>query len=349
MKKIIVSAFSALVLLGGGAVVVPAGAEATPSPTARAAAGAIEGEVRYSHDTDCVSIAQGNPYTTNMMGVGVSQIPASASIPDVGEVFYVRVLVGVVGFNCADSGQILPTFVPPLGVELALDAEHPARYRRSSIDQTIDEGWKTTGMRVTGPAPDGTVSVSADGAAIAVWEKTQIEIELPFTASRPLVGIAAGAPSCPLAIQEYAQCSRAEAYDHFQVTLQHNQGYPRPLTSVVGLFAEGGAGTPGTTVAPPRVATSLKKAIPVGRLARKGLAVTSGVAGGTVRATYKAAGRRSVSATVDSAGRATLRIKLKGKQRKAVLRSKRLALTLTSVAPDGRTSKPVKVRVKVRR
>lgn len=208
--------------------------------------------------------------------------PAGDRLPKVGERFYVRTYAGLVGLPCSGTVAVLPELIAPLGVEYAVDDDHPVRWaltlpgrtpQLSSQPLTFVEG-------VNG----GVVVGTPQGTSWTLRQGYVLELQVPVVAERVLKGPATPQPECASRRDGTAPCPASQAGDHFQTafTVGGHGGTKSYVTPYVALFA-----TAATPPPPAPVASRTAASYAVSRTAR-GRAVV------TVRSTKPVAGRVTV-------------------------------------------------------
>ena len=304
------------------------------APVARGQTGPwTEGELEYTLATSCTSIIFPPARLVLTTAAGAAFEGTPQRIPHAGEVFYVRLTAAIVGDPCGGGGAVLPEFVPPAGVETAVDRRHPVRWTYSFDDQPADE---FTGNVVLSKGPFGGLLVAAreaDGSGVP-WPLANsgdpLQIKVPVRSARRLTGIASSTPNCPARSEGYGACPRDEAGDHMQIAVSvADGGSPSTLVPIIGLFAREPA------------KPTLKLAKTVGR---RFTATVTTAAGATVTGTLKARGRVVARAKrqARASGVARLRFSIPaGVTAKA-------QLTVRAKSVDGALSPAVKRRVRLR-
>ena len=192
------------------------------------------------HDEDTIINCQtGLPSTGVHANVGWSS--PSGQVPKIGEKFYVRGYIGLVGMPCSSGVNVLPEIIAPAGVEFV---DEPVSWDISPIGgaqeltQTplvYDHG--NNGGYLIGPAEE-TPFTLARGELL--------EFQVPVKATRDLRGPATQQPTCQSRLDGTAPCPISQAGDHFQIafTVSGHGGNKWYVTPFVGLFAGNGATTP---------------------------------------------------------------------------------------------------------
>src|SRR5688500_5697019 len=102
-----------------------------------AAAGGANGLLVSNTDFNCFSLATGSPYVEPMVSAIVGW-GSEGEIPVGGEPFSASFSVGLVGRSCSGA-EISPTVIPPVGVRIAVDKDHPLQWKYP------DGEWQTAG------------------------------------------------------------------------------------------------------------------------------------------------------------------------------------------------------------
>jgi hypothetical protein len=293
------------------AVAAPA-ASAAPSPPG----GYREGGLDSASGINCTSIVTGNPIVETQVTMGAA---AQTGRPAAGEVFYGRLLVGIVGTTCNGANVVLEV-IPPRGVEVRADAEHPFFFDYV-VNRSPDPQDGRTGVLRSGGGSFGGLAFDAffGGQRQPIPlsnDSGPVELHVPLMAARRLNGTDARRPSCRAQGSGAPPCSREQARDHLQVAVQIGASVtPTLLVADVGLVG--------------------------GRPARPKLALRSGrltvrtAPRARVRATFVRGGRRvaRVGGRAASSGEATLRVPQRA-------RGSRVTVVATTI--DGAASPPAR-------
>jgi hypothetical protein len=171
----------------------------------------------------------------------------TGQVPKVGETFYVRGYIGLVGQPCSDAAKVYANIVLPAGVGFA-KGEYRWALQAAGQPQDMRERPFTYD-----DLPEGIVIGDADGQPFAVRKGGVFEFQFPVTATRPLIGPGTRAPECQQRRDGNGPCPVAESGDHLQVafTVFGHGGDKRQVTPYVPLFAAAvptvpGPGTPPT-------------------------------------------------------------------------------------------------------
>ncbi len=251
-------------LLGAllAALLLPAASVTTASSPAQAAPQWIPGPLRADRVLDCVSASAGSYRYGDGVSMQVSYEDDPGSIMKVGDVFYARVQMRLITLPCVKVG-VLPEFIPPPGLDYAVDAKHPITWSKSGSetrpraegrlsDMYADEGTLHGGLILGTGLPQHQY----DSRGIWKLERADgvLEIRVPFKATRPMKGNLSVVPDCyETKSAEPGQkfwlvCPPSKAGDHLQVNVGLLDGGDRSSnTSHVGIFAE----ATGTTPKPP--------------------------------------------------------------------------------------------------
>lgn len=315
--------------------------------TSNAVAGGANGLLVSNIDWNCFSLTTPTPYTEPMVSAVVGW-GSEGEMPAAGEVFTSQFSVGLVGRSCSGA-SISPTVIPPLGVRIAVDADHPVQWRYPGTS----EAWQTAGARLL-PLPDGSAKIVAEqGNGSTLWpianDQPPLQFLVPLVADRQLSGAGSARGQCP----NGPPCARAEAGDYLQVQVDASIGTPLTITPVVALFAS--PPPPGTPIptapgAPQPAAGKLTvaKSVRVSAFS-KGLPVkVEASAGAKLTLTLTARGRVIArgGATAKQAGTVTVRLRRTAALKRikgTVKATLRLTATGTGLA---KTEHSVTVRVR---
>lgn len=167
---------------------------------------------------------------------------ADSKVPlRVGKTFYARAFFGAVGRYCIEQIASVEV-IPPSGVQLAITAKTPVRCTSLSSDAN----GKVTTTRLTAargcPARPrrgryGWLFPQTTGRG-GLWELPRGQgylLDVPLRSTRPLKGLAIGAPSCARG-GNGAPCPAAKAGDYLQVGIDVTDGFKNPwVVPSVGL------------------------------------------------------------------------------------------------------------------
>ena len=207
-----------------------------------AAAGGANGLLVSNTDFNCFSLATGNPYVEPMISA-IAGWGSEGDMPVGGEPFSASFSVGLVGRSCSGA-EISPTVIPPVGVRIAVDQDHPLQWKYPDSD------WQTTGAKLLALA-DGSAKIVAEASGTSLWpivnDNPPLQFIVPLVAERELRGAGSPPGACP----NGPPCPPSEAGDYLQVSVATSIGTPLTITPVVALFA---------TAPPPAAATKLSSA-----------------------------------------------------------------------------------------
>lgn len=303
---------------------------------AAAPASAIENswvEGRSDQDT-VLSCIGGSPQTGAL--ASVAWRPRGDHVPEVGEVFDVRMSVALVGQSCTKLGTWVELLAPH-GLRYADETRDPVRWGIRRIGDPVR--LRTGGLSYQ-PGLNGGVAILAEGETPFVLDLGQVlEIEVSVIADRELHGKATREPECPDRRDGTRPCPVTEAGDHFQAAFRvfGHGGEKSYLTPYVGLFAQ-----PARTAPAPELAASATTATWKVAARRATVVVRSAVAP-TGRIVVRDRGRVLARGTLEVADRGRLVLRLPR------LKAGRHVLTAAydgSPAVRPSASRPAKVRVR---
>jgi hypothetical protein len=198
-----------------------------------------EGGLEYTTAFSCSSIIIGPPRLVLTTGAGAAFEGSPQRIPPAGSVFYSRLTTAIVGDPCGGGGHVLPEFIPPVGVEPAVDKRHPVLWRYAEESNTPDVSGRVALTR----GPNGGLMVGAvdDDGTAGPWPLANsgpaLEIKVPLRSSRVLKGIGTPQPTCPAREDGAGPCPRDQAGDHLQISVSvADGGAPGMLIPYIGLF-----------------------------------------------------------------------------------------------------------------
>ncbi|NHC44698.1 Ig-like domain-containing protein [Motilibacter aurantiacus] len=217
--------------------VLAAAVGATPSPASAAGQGWMDGKSDADTIIDCItqSTATGTSANAGML-VDPDRIPA------VGERFWVRVYAGLVGLPCHGKSAMLPEFIPPTGVEFAVDDANPITYGIAPVGQqpTMSPTGLVFDYGVNGGLLVGVKSADHPNGGPFILNRDAgiLEIRVPMVATRALKGKATQEPECEDRRKGRAPCKVDQAGDHLQVAVTvEDSGDKQYVIPYVGLFA----------------------------------------------------------------------------------------------------------------
>jgi hypothetical protein len=230
------AAVKRLVLIMGTAAVL-----ATASGAAQAEPVWTDGTLEYDVGFSCSSIIFNNPRLVQMTGAGAGFLADRDDVPRIGEVFYTRLTTALVGDPCGGGAAVLPEWVPPAGVEVAIDAKHPVLWRYAD---TPDRTFFDTDTVASPGQFDGVVIAAAtkDHPEGQPWPLAisgpPLEIRVPVRSTRVLNGIGSVSPECDNRRNGAAPCQPKLSGDHLQIAVNVADGGDRLFViPYVGLFA----------------------------------------------------------------------------------------------------------------
>lgn len=230
------------------------------------------------------------------------QIAAGEKPPRIGSVFYVRLFIGVAGDLCGGGTEVLPEFIAPRGVFLAVSKQRPLLWRYNADGAAVTGGSiASTKGRFGGRLVVARTKADPEGRLWPIaFSGDPLEIYVPYVSSRAL----SAAPGCKGIGGGDAPCLPRDAGDQFQVftDVTASTVFPVNQAPTVGLVARG--------LAKPKVERSGRKL----RVTTAPLATVTARVGG-----------RRVKERADRTGRATLKLPRGAKGR----------ATVTAVAVDG--------------
>lgn len=169
---------------------------------------------------------------------GLAFQASTDDIPAAGEVFYARLVVGIVGDICGGGSHVLPEFIPPSGVFIATSKRYPVSWRYTDQKtQLLSEGAVLGGGRYGGR----TIAAAREGGGNEPWPLANtggpLEVYVPLVSSRLLKGIGSQAPSCPQR-ENGIPCDPSESGDYLQAVAQTScPCVPSDMLPIIGLFA----------------------------------------------------------------------------------------------------------------
>jgi hypothetical protein len=174
----------------------------------------------------------------------------TGQVPEVGEKFYLRGYISLVGLPCSDIGLTIPEVLAPTGVEFV---EEPFLWGIYSLGSpgTLSSGGVEFWDGVNGGA---TITLAGD-EPFRLKRGQVLEFQFPVRATRELKGTATQAPTCLARREGDAPCKRSESGDHLQIAFNvgGHGGDKYYVTPYVPLFvAAPGTGGGGGDTTPPR-------------------------------------------------------------------------------------------------
>lgn len=191
------------------------------------------------HDQDTIwnCITQ-SPSTGVSANVGWKS--PTGEVPEVGEKFYLRGYIGLVGMPCSGKVAVLPEILVPSGVEY-VDEDVRWDLTEAGGEQQLH----TDGLEFFWGANDGIVIARTGDEPFELRQGDVLEFQFPVRATRELKGPATQQPECLSRREGTAPCPIAQAGDHLQVafTVGGHGGDKSYVTPYVGLFAQPAGGT----------------------------------------------------------------------------------------------------------
>ena len=219
----------------------------------------------------------------------------SGQVPEVGEKFYLRGYIGLVGLPCSGKVAVLPELLVPAGVEY-VDEDVKWDLTEAGTTQQLH----TDGLEFFWGANGGIVIAQTGDEPFVLRQGDVLEFQFPVRATRELKGSATQQPECLDRREGTAPCPIDQAGDHFQTafTVAGHGGDKSYVTPYVGLFAQPAGGTDPDPVTKVGSETSAAWTLRTGR---------PGKAAVTVTASRTPTGRVVVKDKGVAIGRATLR------------------------------------------
>ncbi|WP_107773007.1 Ig-like domain-containing protein [Nocardioides sediminis] len=243
------------------------------------------------HDEDqIIDCITSKPSTGVSANVGWSS--PSGQVPKVGEKFYLRGYVGLVGLPCSGKVGILPEILVPAGIEFV---EEDVRWDLTPAGQ--QQVLTTDPLAFDHGANGGILMGNADYSPFTLRQGDVLEFQFPVRATRELKGPATQQPQCQSRLDGDAPCPINQAGDHLQIafTVTGHGGDKYYVTPFVGLFASPSS-TPTPTTPAPTTPTSPAPAPAPGGSQQPGAA--QGKAASTTTATWRASTARRGRAKV---------------------------------------------------
>ncbi|GAA4811372.1 hypothetical protein ACFQ0K_03925 [Nocardioides caeni] len=189
---------------------------------------------------------------TNQPTVGVSANTGwrspTGEVPKVGEKFFLRGYIGLVGLPCSERVLTVPEILPPAGLSYP---EEPVLW---GINTLGEPGTLSDGALDISHGANGGIALALPGDEPFVLARGEVlEFQFPVIATREFKGTATPAPTCQSRVNGTAPCPVAQSGDHLQVafTVGGHGGNKQYVTPYVPLFAaKAGTGGGGDTTAP---------------------------------------------------------------------------------------------------
>lgn len=325
----------------------------------------IEGRDDFSVANSCSSLAIGNNSYYPSIRAVLAQEGTRTAPPRVGEVFYIRLTSVELTDPCA-LPKIVPEFLLPEGVRLAVDAAHPVtwQYPDQSDDPPVTD---SSTVAVPDPGPFGGVQVGHidDHGAAEPWplnssRVSRLILRMPIVSNRPL-DVSQDPPPNPCNGQPCAPASagrRDVVMAYSLITDGGNRTYLAPTLGLRVASAAAAAGTPGSRPPPTptggmrRLRVTAPRTLSRAALRRPITVKVAGLRGDrlTARLTSGARVLATARGTAGAAGTATLRLRL-GAAAAARARRARTALVLrvSGRSRDAKTIASGRVTLKLAR
>jgi hypothetical protein len=213
------------------------------APLGPASAGvATWNDGKHDQDTIWNCLLQG---PSTRVSANVGWLSPSGEVPEVGEKFYLRGYIGLVGMPCSGKVAVLPEILVPDGVEY-VDEDVRWDLTRSGATQQLH----TDGLDFFWGANGGIVVAQSGDVPFELRQGDVLEFQFPVRATRELEGPATQQPECQSRREGTAPCPIGQAGDHLQIafTVAGHGGDKSYVTPYVGLFAQPAGGDPVTKV-----------------------------------------------------------------------------------------------------
>lgn len=144
-------------------------------------------------------------------------------LPQVGEVFYFKMEVGLPGLPCNKTPVVLPELILPNGMTYAESDQNPVRWQKVDVNGDAT-GYSTKNLDYA-PGVNGGVVVEMitpeypEGGPIEVRQGQSFELQVPVRATKVMKGMATREPQCQERIDGEAPCPVGESGDHIQVAV----------------------------------------------------------------------------------------------------------------------------------
>ncbi|WP_205470939.1 Ig-like domain-containing protein [Nocardioides sp. SYSU D00038] len=198
---------------------------------------------------------------------------ADNQVPEVGETFYVRGYIGLIGMPCSEGVNVVPQLVLPAGLEFAEGA-----YMWDLQDYGDSQDMRERNFTYD-ELPEATLIGDENGNPFFLDQGDVFEFQFPVKATRQMKGPATQRPECRKRIEGDGPCPIAESGDHFQVgfTVNGHGGDRHYVTPYVGLFVapKGGSGGPGQPTVKAASKTTATYAVKKGKKGTATVKVTS--------------------------------------------------------------------------
>lgn len=206
-----------LARLTAGAAVLAATATLTTASPATAQQTWVDGNWVSDTIISCATSQPAPGYTARASFAG-----DDGELPQVGEVFYMRVEVGLPGLPCAKTPVVLPEVVLPAGMDYAESDRNPVRWQKYFVDGG-GTGWSTQDLAYDRGEYGLLVGLKSEahpqGGPIEVRQGQSFELQIPVVATKVMKGMATREPQCQQRIDGDAPCPVKESGDHIQVAV----------------------------------------------------------------------------------------------------------------------------------
>ena len=224
----------------------------TLASTGAAPALAAEGEWQdgYSDSDTIINCATQKPSVGFSAQTGWRS--PTGTVPKVGEKFYLRGYIGLVGLPCSDGGITIPEVIAPDGIDFV---EEPFLWGIYTAGTPTP--LKSGGVDFWNGANGGVAITLAGDQPFRLQRGQILEFQFPVRATRELKGTATQAPTCLSRREGDAPCPRSQSGDHLQIAFNvgGHGGDKYYVTPYVPLFAAP-AGSGGGDTTPPNTSIS---------------------------------------------------------------------------------------------
>lgn len=243
MRSRRIAAFAATILAVGTLGLAP-----SLAPAAQAAES--EWQDGYSDSDTIINCATQRPSVGFSAQTGWRS--PSGEVPKVGEKFYLRGYIGLVGLPCSDVGLTIPEVLAPTGIEFVAEPFLWGIYS-AGTPGTLSSG----GVDFFDGVNGGVAITLAGDQPFRLKRGQVLEFQFPVRATRELKGTATQAPTCTSRRDGDAPCTPAQSGDHLQIAFNvgGHGGDKSYVTPYVPLFAAA-AGSGGGDTTPPQTTIS---------------------------------------------------------------------------------------------
>lgn len=222
----------------GAAALAATATLAGPAPASAAGQTWVDGAWVQDTIISCITGQPAPGYTARVSFAG-----APDQLPQVGEVFYFKMEVGLPGLPCNKTPRVLPELVIPAGLTYADDAQHPVRWRMYDAEDGATP-YSTKNLAYQHGVNGGVVvamksAAYPDGGPIEVRQGQSFELQIPVRATKVMKGMATREPQCQERIDGVAPCPVDESGDHIQVAVTKlDTGPMQYVIPFVGVLAQ---------------------------------------------------------------------------------------------------------------